>query len=72
MTKALEDAIHEIARMPETDQEKIGRGLLSHIEKLRSLRDAIDPAIASLNRGGGRPLDAETFIRNARQEHGGA
>ena len=72
MTKALEEAIHKIAMLPESDQEKIGREILSHIEKLRRLRDAIDAGISSLNLGEGRPLDTESFIRNARQEHGWA
>jgi len=72
MTKVLEDAIHEIERLPEIDQEKIGRGLLSHIEKLRQLRKEIDKDIAPLNLGKGASLDVETFIRNARQEYGRA
>jgi hypothetical protein len=35
MVKTLQKAIDEIARLPDADQEEIGRKLLSHIEKLR-------------------------------------
>ena len=38
MTKVLKEAIAEVATLPESDQELIGRELLVHVEKLRSLR----------------------------------
>jgi hypothetical protein len=39
----------EVARLPEAAQEKIGRELLAHVEKLRSLRETIN---RSIERGG--------------------
>jgi hypothetical protein len=49
MVKILERALAEVARLPEAAQEKIGRELLAHIEKLRSLRETIN---RSIERGG--------------------
>jgi hypothetical protein len=60
----------EITALPEADQEEIGRGLLSHVEKLRRLRKDIDKGIRSLERGEGRPLDMEEYIRQAHARHG--
>jgi hypothetical protein len=37
-----EQAIAQISRLPDADQEEIGRKLLSHVEKLNALRDEID------------------------------
>ena len=39
MTKTLERALAEIARLPEADQDRIGRELLAEVERLRSSRD---------------------------------
>jgi hypothetical protein len=49
MVKTLERALAEVARLPEAAQEKIGRELLAHVEKLRSLRETIN---RSIERGG--------------------
>jgi hypothetical protein len=38
MVRTLEQAIAQISRLPDADQENIGRRLLSHVEKLNSLR----------------------------------
>jgi hypothetical protein len=70
MSKMLEEAMAEISALPEEDQEEIGRGLLSHVEKLRRLRIEIDKGIRSLERGEGRPLDLNEFIRQAHARHG--
>ena len=69
LVKSLETAVAEAARLPEADQEAIGRQLLSHIEKLRQLRREIDKGLRSLDRGEGRPLDVEAFLaeQNARR-----
>jgi len=72
MTKVLKDAIEEISNLPAADQEKIGRDLLAHVEKLRRLRAEIDKGIRSLDAGEGRELDIEDFIRNVNARHGGA
>jgi hypothetical protein len=49
MVKILERALAEVASLPEAVQEKIGRELLAHVEKLRSLRASINQ---SIERGG--------------------
>jgi hypothetical protein len=58
MTKALKEAIAEVSTLPESDQELIGRELLAHIEKLRSLRADIAHGV--------RSLDIEDVISRAR------
>ena len=63
MVKTLEQAIAEVERLPEEDQEQIGRTLLSHIEKLRALRVEIDRGIRSLDAGKGRESSIDDFIR---------
>ena len=66
MTKVLEQAIAEVATLPEADQDEIGRRLLSHVEKLRQLREEIDKGIQSLDTGQGKPLDIVDFLN---QQH---
>ncbi|MEJ2435767.1 MAG: hypothetical protein P8Y53_22475 [Pseudolabrys sp.] len=72
MVKSLERAIAEIAALSDADQEDIGRKLLAHVDKLRALRHEIDKGIASLDRGEGRPLDIEDFLRRMNEGHGGS
>ena len=69
--KILETAIAEVVSLPEPDQEKIGRELLAHVEKLRALRAEIDKGIRSLDAGKGKKLNIEDVIRRARERHGG-
>jgi hypothetical protein len=71
MIKAMKDAIDEVSSLPESDQETIGRQLLSHVEKLRRLRLEIDRGERSLDAGHGRKLDLEEFIERAKERHGG-
>jgi hypothetical protein len=70
MVRTLEKAIEEVANLPEADQEQIGRGLLSHVEKLRQLRAEIDKGIRSLDAGEGEPLDFEEFLRREHERYG--
>ena len=70
MVKSLEQAIAEVANLPEADQEQIGQRLLSHVEKLRQLRVEIDKGIRSLDSGEGKPLDFEEFLRLMNELHG--
>jgi hypothetical protein len=70
MVKALEQAIAEIATLPDADQERIGQRLLSHVEKLRQLRAEIDKGIRSLDSGEGKPLDIEDFLKRQHEWHG--
>jgi hypothetical protein len=45
--KTLEQAIAQVAALPDADQEQIGRRLLSHVEKLRRLREELDKGTRS-------------------------
>ncbi len=72
MVKSLELAMAEIANLSDAAQEDIGRKLLAHVEKLRALRDEINKGIASLDRGEGRPLDVEDFLRRMNEGRGRA
>ena len=72
MVRTLEQAIAKISRLPDADQEEIGRKLLAHVERLNALRAEMDKGIRSLDAGEGRPLDVETFLRQKNSGHGGA
>jgi hypothetical protein len=69
MTKALKQAVAEVERLPQSDQENIGRQVLHHVEKLRQLRDDIDAGVRSLDAGHGQELDMGDVISVARQRH---
>jgi len=70
MVKTLEQAFAEVSRLPDADQEQIGRKLLSHVEKPKVLRRDIDEGVRSLDAGEGRPLDIEEFLRQKNQTRG--
>ena len=72
MVKTLEQAIAEISRLPDADQEQIGRKLLSHVEKLNALRTEVDKGINSLDAGRGIALNIEDFLLRKNSGHGGA
>ena len=72
MVKALEQAIAEIATLPDAEQEEIGRRLLSHMQKLRQLREEIDKGIRSLEAGEGKPLDIGEFLNQQPGRDGGS
>jgi hypothetical protein len=69
VTKVLERAIFEVAALPAADQEKIGRGIIAHVEKLRALRADLELGIQWLDRGKGRELTLEEIPRLARERH---
>jgi hypothetical protein len=69
VTKVLEEAIVEVVALPVDDQEKIGREIITHVEKLRALRADLDLGIQSLDRGEGRELTVEEILRLARERH---
>jgi hypothetical protein len=48
MTKALKDAIAEVATLPPAAQDRIGQELLAHVRKLRALRTDLEQVIRSL------------------------
>lgn len=66
MTNALKEALAEVAALPESDQETIGRELLAHVDKLRSLRSDIERGIRSLDAGLGKEISIEEIITRAR------
>jgi hypothetical protein len=63
MVKLLEEAIAEVAALPEHDQEEIGRRLLSHVEKLWRLREELGRGVRSLDAGLGRTFSIDDMIR---------
>jgi hypothetical protein len=69
MVKTLERAIAEVERLPTDMQEKIGRELLAHVEKLRSLRADLAKGLQSLDDGQGRELDMEDVIKRSRRRN---
>jgi hypothetical protein len=71
MTKHMKEAIDEVSALSESDQETIGRQLLSHVEKLRRLRVEIDRGERSLDTGQGSELDIDAFVAQARERRGG-
>lgn len=70
MVKALQEAIAEVANLSDADQEKIGRKLLSHVERLRQLRAEIDKGIRSLDAEEGKTVDVEAFLREMNDSYG--
>jgi hypothetical protein len=69
MVKTLKLAIAEVERLPEDTQERIGRELLAHVEKLQTLRADLTKGIQSLDNGAGRELDMEDVIKRARKQN---
>jgi hypothetical protein len=63
MVKTLQQAIAEVAALPDAEQEQIGRRQLSHVDKLRRLREELDKGARSLDAGGGTTFNIEEFIR---------
>jgi hypothetical protein len=72
MVRTLEQAIAQISRLPEADQEQTGRKLLSRDEKLSALRAEIDQGVHSLDANEGSDLNMEDFLRLKNSGHGGA
>jgi hypothetical protein len=72
MVRTLEQAIAQISRLPEADQEQTGRKLLSDVEKLNALRAEIDRGIHSLDANKGSASTIEDFLRHKNSGRGGA
>ncbi|RAI43361.1 hypothetical protein CH341_14805 [Rhodoplanes roseus] len=70
MVKALEQAVAALSRLPEAEQERIAGELLSHLEKVTSLRADIEAGLRSLDAGEGRELDIDAVIARARSRNG--
>ncbi len=71
MTETLAQAIAQISRLPDADQEAIGRKLLLHVERLHALRTEIDKGTRSLDAGKGRTFDIEALLREKNAGYGG-
>jgi hypothetical protein len=71
MTNTLKDAVAEVERLPEADQENIGRQVLTHVEKLRTLRADIDAGLRSLDAGKGNAVNMQDVLSRARRQHDG-
>ena len=71
MVRTLEQAIAQISRLPDADQEQIGRKLLAHVDRLKALRAELDKGMRSLDADEGRALDMEAFLREKNSRHGG-
>ena len=69
MIRVLKEAIDEVAALPESDQEQIGRELLLHVEKIRALRADLQAGIDSLDADRGKELDMDDVIRRACARH---
>jgi hypothetical protein len=72
MSKTFAKAISKIELLPEVDQEAIGRELLEHVERLRSLRSELQVGAMSLDARLGKEIDIEDVISRARDRDGGA
>jgi hypothetical protein len=72
MVRALELAIEALGSLPTADQERMGRQLLSYIEKLLRLRVEIDKGARALEAEGGVPLDVDDFVLRQNDRHGRA
>jgi len=70
MVRVLELVFEALGRLPAADQERIGRQLLSYIEKLVRLRVEIDQGIRALETAAGVPLDVEDFLQRQNERHG--
>ena len=66
MTKLLERALAEAARLPEEMQDRVGRELLTYIEKLGRLQADIDVGRGSSDEGRRVELDLEEVLARAR------
>lgn len=64
--------MEKVSTLPTSDQERIGREVLSHVEKLRRLRTELDKGARWLARGEGMPLDIEEFVQRAHRRYGRA
>jgi hypothetical protein len=69
ITKVFKEAVDAASTLPEAEQDKIGRELLEHVEKLRALKADLQAGIASLDAGKGRKLDMKGVIARARARH---
>ena len=71
MTRLLEQAVAEAAKLSETEQDRIARELIAHVQKLQRLREDLDRGIRSLDGGEGKEIDPDDLLHRARLRHAG-
>ena len=69
MTKTLEKAFSEAARLDKDAQDHIGRELLAHGQKFQGLRMSIQEGVRSLDAGRVVVVDIEDVIKRAHKRH---
>jgi hypothetical protein len=62
MTRELQQAFEAASRLPDAEQDRIGRELKAYLGKLERLRADIDEGIRSLDAGEGRQLEIEELL----------
>jgi hypothetical protein len=72
MARALELAIEALRNLPAADQERMGRQLLTYIEKLLALRIEIEKGARVLETEASVPLDIGEFLMQQNARHGRA
>jgi hypothetical protein len=70
MANLLKEALAQVAALPESDQETIGRELLTHVEKIRDLRGDLERGARSLDAGLGRKVKIDEIIVRAHDRYG--
>ena len=69
MTKTLEKAFSEAARLDKDAQDHIGRELLAHVQEFQRLRTDIQEGVRSLDAGRFVVVDIEDVIKRAHKRH---
>jgi hypothetical protein len=72
MVRALELAVEALKTLPTADQERMGRQLLTYVEKLMMLRVEIEKGARVLEAEAGVPLDIDEFLQRQNARHGRA
>ena len=72
MVRVLELAVEALGSLPAADQERMGRQLLSYIEKLLRLRIEVDKGARALEDEAGVPLDVDDVLDRQNERHGRA
>jgi len=70
VARSVELAVTALASLPERDQDRMGRQLLTYIERLLQLRAEIDKGSGSFEAGAGEALDIEDFLHRQNERHG--
>jgi hypothetical protein len=70
MVRALELAVEALKSLPAADQERMGRQLLTYIEKLLALRIEIEKGARAIEAEAGVPLDVDEFLKQRNAYHG--